>query len=66
MTARRAIVRSPLDRMGYEIGAGLKIASAEGMDFSINYIGRFRDNYVDNTGWAFRRKPGKCAGWTGW
>jgi hypothetical protein len=38
-----------LPRLGYEAGAGLTIAAAK-VDLTIAYIGRFRSDYVDNTG----------------
>lgn len=39
-----------LDRMGYEVGAGLNAEMTEHLSASLNYLGGFRDKYQNHTG----------------
>lgn len=39
-----------LDRMGYEVGAGLTAEVTERLSASLNYLGGFRDKYQNHTG----------------
>lgn len=39
-----------LDKTGYEIGAGLNFNVSDAIDIALHYVGRFRRDYMDNTG----------------